>query len=375
MLRAKGDFRLNGIKEGLTGPYCQHFLSTHFKSALPSYEFIKLCEKHHNIPRSVLVEAADLEETLFDHPESKISLFQIMQLRAEVSEYLSPIDIGLLWGEACSIQKLWQYGRYIGTARNIEEAIICAVELNKWLEYLPFNFHLIEKNGRAQICVPFKLHDCGDGLLVAENAVIMKWMNLLTHVGFPDYAKITFSVTFPQPTNIECYDFLGGHSIEFGKRTLKIEFSEEILHIDNPNYDQEAHELSRRSCAKHIESKAFASDVFTDQLLGYLYERWLKNIGSVRDISIERAADYFDISPATLHRNLKREEAGSFKRIVFEGKMELAAYYLASTKYSIEEISNRIGYNNDSNFIRAFTGWAKIYPKQYRDDILSSAHN
>ena len=74
----------------------------------------------------------------------------------------------------------------------------------------------------------------------------------------------------------------------------------------------------------------------------------------------------FSYHPNYISSLLRREQGKSFSEIVLETRMDRAAVLLKGTTLSIEEISVMLGYNNTSNFYKAFRAY---YGKTPRDFI------
>lgn len=66
---------------------------------------------------------------------------------------------------------------------------------------------------------------------------------------------------------------------------------------------------------------------------------------------------------------IKRNTGFTFKGLVQEKRMEKAVEFLRSTDCSIEEIINRVGYENDSYFYRIFKKKFNMSPKEYKKSI------
>jgi len=73
-----------------------------------------------------------------------------------------------------------------------------------------------------------------------------------------------------------------------------------------------------------------------------------------------------NVSARTLIRKLKRGKT-SYNQILQDVRKTLAADYLLRSRMSISRISYRLGYQDPSNFGRAFRGWFGISPGQYRE--------
>ena len=79
----------------------------------------------------------------------------------------------------------------------------------------------------------------------------------------------------------------------------------------------------------------------------------------------ELAAKYH-YSPSYLSICIKETTGKTYSQMVKELKMADAVHYLETTKKSMEEISNLIGYNSVDQFSRTFRAYYGITPSKYR---------
>lgn len=80
---------------------------------------------------------------------------------------------------------------------------------------------------------------------------------------------------------------------------------------------------------------------------------------------LREIADGQNLSPRTLIRRLKRGNT-SYRTICNEVRRSLAVDYLANSGLSVGRIAYRLGYQDPSNFGRAFRAWFGLAPGQYR---------
>jgi AraC-like DNA-binding protein len=73
----------------------------------------------------------------------------------------------------------------------------------------------------------------------------------------------------------------------------------------------------------------------------------------------------FSVSSRTLRRRLQTEGV-DFESLLEETRHALAEELLATTSFSIAEISERLGYRQTTNFIRAFRRWTGTSPLPFR---------
>lgn len=86
------------------------------------------------------------------------------------------------------------------------------------------------------------------------------------------------------------------------------------------------------------------------------------------DITLTECAEALNYHPSYLSRILKQEKGMTFTNVINEEKLKLAKYMLLTTKLSIAEVSERLGYNNVQNFIRFFRNQTNMTPVQFRKE-------
>jgi len=79
----------------------------------------------------------------------------------------------------------------------------------------------------------------------------------------------------------------------------------------------------------------------------------------------EIVAGELNLSPRTLQRRLN-EQNSSVKKIVDSTRHQLSVSYLGQKHLSVKEVAYSLGFNDPSNFSRAFRRWEGITPKEYR---------
>lgn len=79
----------------------------------------------------------------------------------------------------------------------------------------------------------------------------------------------------------------------------------------------------------------------------------------------EQVASELCLSNATLNRRLKAANS-SFQQIKDTIRHQEAQRLLSNPRLSIEQIAEHLGFNDASNFAKAFKQWEGITPSQYR---------
>jgi len=76
-------------------------------------------------------------------------------------------------------------------------------------------------------------------------------------------------------------------------------------------------------------------------------------------------------SPRTVNRQLAQLNT-TYQNIIDEARRERALQLLLETRTSVEEISQQLGYNDPSNFGRAFRRWLGMSPRAFRKSTVGN---
>ena len=87
--------------------------------------------------------------------------------------------------------------------------------------------------------------------------------------------------------------------------------------------------------------------------------------------SAEALATLLNVSPRTLHRQLK-EEGATLQGLKDEVRQGRAIELLHRTDRPIKQVAEAAGFRNEKSFIRAFKGWTGLSPAEFRKKALPS---
>lgn len=126
-------------------------------------------------------------------------------------------------------------------------------------------------------------------------------------------------------------------------------------------YDEGMHRYLINRCEEELLASAgtLPAEIAVRQAL-------LARPGSVPGLAEIAASQH--VSPRTLIRRLKRGNT-SYQRILDDVRKTLSRDFLLNSAMSISRISWRLGYQDPSNFSRAFRHWYGMSPQQYRKQL------
>ncbi|UPQ84157.1 AraC family transcriptional regulator [Pseudomonas knackmussii] len=167
-----------------------------------------------------------------------------------------------------------------------------------------------------------------------------------------------FHLAYPQPRHIEQYWVHMGEDLTFDSQMTMMSLPIEYLHQPWPNASATAGRVALQASQAQLEKLGCTSS-FIDQLYDYLHA----NIRS--PLNLERVAQAFDMSPASLKRKLHKHGTG-FQEQLDQVRKHVALYLYQMKGYSNEEVANYLCFNDTTNFRRSFKRWTGIAPSALR---------
>ncbi len=169
-----------------------------------------------------------------------------------------------------------------------------------------------------------------------------------------------FRMHFERPDYAPKYAGLFHSPISFGWPTTSIELPRHWLDLPSPYFHPEPWRQSQLTLEARLREYGSQSG---DGYSGYV--RSCLRASTLPLPQPAAIAERLNISTRTLNRRLKAE-GSSFRELRTGVLCEWAKRYLAESDHSVEAISALLGYEDASNFHRAFRSWTGIAPGSYR---------
>ncbi len=154
-------------------------------------------------------------------------------------------------------------------------------------------------------------------------------------------------------------------SFDFGELTVvydqlahQFRFPARYISTPMPMADELTRAAAERKCQKVLADMKVETGLL-GKVLGYIRGRE----GVIP--SLEQTADYLAMSPRTLRSQLQELDI-TYRTLINRERHRLAMHYLRNSRLTIDEIAERLDYNDPSNFGRAFRKWTGNSPGFYR---------
>jgi AraC-like DNA-binding protein len=168
---------------------------------------------------------------------------------------------------------------------------------------------------------------------------------------------------FDYPKNLDLYHSIFKCHLYFGKDENCIAYPAHIMKYKIPSYNPTIQRILEDHAQKMIKESTREEDIISQ------VKSIIIKTGKGHRSKEEEVADALNISKRTLQKKLNLENT-TFLKILEEIQMELAKSYLSSHQISNKEVSWMLGYNELSNFYRAFKRWTGMTPNEFRNKMI-----
>lgn len=311
-----------------------------------------------------LLSSLGLVNIDWQDPNIQLSFADKLIVFKAVNRLLPQEGLGLWLGQQARLNHFGVLGYVLATSENVLQAV------KSGFKYLRIN---------GPIFSVALIQDADDAIIRIENSLdIGEMLPFCCEYFFSSLVSLFYQLTrqplklnalrlsYPEPMyslsgHGNKYRHRFGCQVEFNHMLCELRFDRDLLHKPLPNHDAATLERYLASCHS-IMSSLGSPSILSNQVRSMLYQE------PGQFPTIEQLAEEFGCSSRTLRRELSKE-ATSYHDLLAEVRRELAKELLLNTDISVEDIGERLGYSDSANFRRAFKGWMKQTPVQFRQRL------
>jgi AraC-like DNA-binding protein len=177
-------------------------------------------------------------------------------------------------------------------------------------------------------------------------------------LGKPDL-QLRLEVPYPEPSHGALYREIFGEEVNFDCVRGRVAFPRALLATPLPSSNPALRRLYAEECARLLHDLA-GEDSVAEQTL-----RLLRKLeGQYPQMPV--LAKMLNLSPRTYRRRLVREQS-SFQSLLDRVRAEHATRHLQSSRLPLATIAYLVGFNDVSNFRRAYIRWTGHSPREVRN--------
>ena len=314
--------------------------------------------RQRGVPTAELLEGTTLSESALATMGARVSEEDFTQLVERAYQLTGDQALGLHLGKRLNLSAHATVGQAFMTCETLEQV------LNFFLKY----YHILapgmdleyrQRDGRCWL-TPHSIWQDERIEFSTEIffAAFVYSVKLLVNV--PDLG-IRAEFPYPEPDYVAEYHELFGDDIHFSCREARISIEDRWLDARLPSSNPALLALYEQECTRLL------ADLQDDDSLT---ERTLQLLRKLEGHypQMPRVADMLNVSPRTYRRRLATEDV-SFQQLLDRVRTEHATHYLKSTRLPLASIAYMVGFNDVSNFRRAYIKWTGHTPRQARDGL------
>jgi AraC-like DNA-binding protein len=195
------------------------------------------------------------------------------------------------------------------------------------------------------------------GFELTYTAIVNTLCGLLNRSDLGPRVELPYS---PPPHAALYYESFG-EDVHFNCRAGRISFHTDLLDTPLPSSNPALLNLYEEECARLLADME-EEDSVAEQTL-----RLLRKLEGQYP-QMPQIARMLNFSPRTYRRRLESEQQ-SFQALLDQVRSEHATRYLQNTKLPLSTIAYMVGFNDASNFRRAYTKWTGSTPRQIRNGL------
>ncbi len=308
-----------------------------------------------------LLSEQGFSEDRFHLPDAKVPARKYTELLLAVDKAAADPSLWFRFGKLFSFPAIGELGMLLATSKNAREALPL---LCKYYAIVSCGTELhYELNTDAYvILLKEALPNDRESRLKTEllASIFSHNVNLLINVDTP---IIRYNFDFSEPENTDLYKKELGHNISFSNEQCRFIIPEKFLDTNFTLANDTIKSVAARQCQQALD-KLKVNQPFTT-----LVRKAIIMTPGLNPTK-EEVASVLAVSSRTLARRLSEQNTG-FEEIKKSVQYQRAQDLLLETKLTINEISYLVGFDNPSNFTRAFQKWSNVSPSTFRKETRS----
>jgi AraC-like DNA-binding protein len=292
----------------------------------------------------------------FKNPENRIAFEALGRLLSECSALTGCDHFGLLVGECFELNGLGAIGYLMRNSATVGEALR-ALLLHLYLHdrgAVPILINLDE----SYVLLGYSIYRHGTpGTAHLYDVAIAIGFRALKEICGATWKPLRVQFSHVRPKDSRPFRRLFGPNVRFDAEVSGIVFEAAWLDHAIAGADPNLRELVMQAIN---QTGANSTMSFVDVVRGALHQLVLSGASSAENVAL-----LFGMHERTLRKRLTAERT-SLQHLVSQTRFELAKQLLENTELPLSEIASALRYADAAVFSRAFRGWSKTSPREWR---------
>jgi AraC-like DNA-binding protein len=329
--------------------------AAHTLPAGHALDLAELVESTWQVPKAALFQGLSLLPAGLDKADARIDIATFCALVERARALSGEPAIGFYMGMQMRVPAHGFVGFAAMTASTLHEALMLATRFAPTrTSALRLRLSIEDESAALYIDEQADFGTVRDCILFALVVGLWQIAEALTGQSLRGVAEFPFA----RPSYAERIE-QSIDSLRYDQPHAALRFSVALLDTPLRNANAAALSLAREQCERALEA------LEPHDLIARVRSALPKKPSGFH--SLEEVAAKLGVSSRTLKRKLKAE-GHAFSDLLDELALELARELLRQQALSLEQVAERLGYSDVSNFGRAFRRWTGVTPAAFRRD-------
>jgi len=307
------------------------------------------------VPVSAVLQGSGLTPAQLQNPDCLISLQQTRTLVENALRLSANPALGLDFGRRLHMSQLGVLGFALLTAENLAAALDTLVRFQGLLGPAWSNTWSVDRD-RAVVVTRRTIALGATDVFTAETWCVALARGIAELTGAP-LADAELLLDYPPPPHAARYAQVLGLPVRFAASVRCLRFARALLDAPLPGASTVSHRQALSLCEAELSRRDLRED------LPSRVKRALR--AAATPPTLPQLASALCMSERTLERRLHDYQTG-FRQLADEVRRDAAVALVGGSTQPIELIAQQLGYQDLSNFSKAFRRWTGDTPGRYR---------
>lgn len=289
-------------------------------------------------------------------PAYTITIQQEADIIAKAMHLLDDTHIGLRLAKLTRLHNFSAFGLAMKSCSTLADILEL---VNRYPNLVLGNCNITQRHEKGIIISTFESGDSSLDRILLERDMACAALLTTEALGTP-FPLLEVHFAFPEPEDIELYRNIFCCPVKFEQRHHEMWIEADTLDIPLPTADPLAKAFYEAQCA--TMSRALK------QPFSYAEATRERLYRTTPIPSLEQVAEALNMTPRTLQRRLKEENA-RFGELLQETRLQRAEEYLADGAMRIDRIAEALGFKDSVAFSHAFKKWTGISPRRWKEQF------
>ncbi|MDP4789178.1 MAG: AraC family transcriptional regulator [Haliea sp.] len=308
--------------------------------------------------REAVLVGTSLADTGLAGIGARVSEDDFSRLVANALALTGKTSLGLHLGLRLNLSAHAILGQAFMTCRDLRQVMDLFMRYYHLLSSPTLQLELTERDGRCVLTTVTAPNDnppeFGTELMYA--AMLNTLRGLLNRQDL----VVRVELPYAAPVHAATYREVFGQDVHFDSPRGRISFDAELLDAELPLSNPALRSLYEDECARLL------ADMEEDDSVSEQTLRLLRKLEGQYP-QMPQVANMLNLSPRTYRRRLERENA-AYQQLLDRVRAEHATRYLTNSRLPLSTIAYLVGFNDASNFRRAYQKWTGRTPREARSE-------